>query len=265
MLQIKQIYIFTAHRLVLLIFLVALGLNSIGQIKQPKIPVKEAQMKYPRIRTAYAQKDSLLKKQLDSLKVNMSTLNIFLRIFKKESLVEVWVKNTDDLSYKFLKSYRICRKSMALGPKRKESDKLLPEGFYSIESFVPESQYFLSMLINYPNEADKILGSKFHPGGDIAIHGTCLSIGCFAIGDDNIKELYILALESKNNGQKDIAVHIFPARLDEIGFESLRKKYQKEKSMMKFWKNLKQGYDYFEKKKTIPIVKSDDLGVYFFE
>jgi len=255
-------------RIILLIIISSFLTGSItfGQIRQhEKIPLKEEQMKYPRVRTAYSQKDSLLLRQLDSLNVNVKALNIFLRIFKKESLVEVWVKNSKDISYRFLKSYKICRKAIKLGPKRKESDGLLPEGFYSLMSFVPESQFFLSLLINYPNDADKILGSKFHPGGDIAIHGTCQSIGCFSIGDENIKELYILAIEAKNNGQKDIAVHIFQARLDDIGFESLLKKYRKEKSLMKFWKNLKQGYDYFDANRKIPVVKPDDLGVYMFE
>ena len=100
-----------------------------------------------------------------------------------------------------------------LGPKRQEDDWQIPEGFYHIDRFQPDSKFYISLGIGYPNTSDKILGVKDNLGCDIFIHGGCATVGCIPITDDQIKELYLVALETQSNSERRIPVHIFPARL----------------------------------------------------
>ena len=86
--------------------------------------------------------------------------NIYLRIFKDEQILEVWTKRDVDKTYKKVCDYEFCATSGKLGPKRQEGDLQIPEGFYYIDRFNPNSNFFLSLGINYPNKSDKILGVK---------------------------------------------------------------------------------------------------------
>jgi hypothetical protein len=105
-----------------------------------------------------------------------------------------------------------------LGPKRKQGDNQTPEGFYAISYFNPRSDFHLSLHIDYPNRRDRAAGADgVKLGGDIFIHGGCLSEGCLAITDEGIRELYWLAVEARSVGQRRIPVHIFPARLGDGG------------------------------------------------
>ena len=187
---------------------------------------------------------------------------IFVRIFKEERILELWARPADKDTFELIKEYPICDLSGELGPKRKQGDLQAPEGFYYIDRFNPASQFHLSLGINYPNESDRILGEKGNLGGDIFIHGSCVTIGCFPITDDKIKELYIVAIEAKNNGQNKIPVHIFPRRLDENGMKELTERYQTLTDLLKFWQGLKRGYDYFEKKHQLPLIKINKNGDY---
>jgi murein L,D-transpeptidase YafK len=209
---------------------------------------KEQQLKFDRVKSAYEEKATAVK---DLLKGVRGKYNIFLRAFKKEKELEVWIKTKD--TYSLLTKYDFCTTSGVLGPKRKEGDLQIPEGVYHINHFNPFSTFHLSLGINYPNTSDKILGDKKHPGGSIYIHGNCVSIGCIPITDDKIKELYILAVEAKNGGQSDIPVHIFPARnIEELPASA-------------FWNNLKTVYDDFEKNKKLRSVSVDKSGAYVVE
>jgi len=118
--------------------------------------------------------------------------------------------------------------------------------------------------INYPNRADRIHGDPHSPGGDIFIHGNCVTIGCIPITDDKIKELYILAIEAKNNGQDRIPVHIFPSRLDQDGMNFLESK-NSDKEVINFWDNLKEGYSYFETHLVLPDIKINASGKYYID
>ena len=123
----------------------------------------------------------------------------------------------------------------------------------------------MSLQINYPNSSDKILGYKANPGGDIFIHGNCVTIGCVPITDDKIKELYVLAVEAKSSGQSKIPVHIFPAKLGTSNFDILKTEFSGNDKLIKFWQNLKSGYDYFEKNKQLPDITVDNNGKYLFK
>jgi murein L,D-transpeptidase YafK len=188
---------------------------------------------------------------------------LFLRAFKKERQLEVWVKEADDGKFKLLHTYSFCATSGTLGPKRKEGDLQIPEGIYQINHFNPQSNFYLSLGINYPNASDKILSDKRRPGGSIYIHGNCVTIGCIPITDEKIKELYILAVEARNSGQQMIPVHIFPTRLTDAGIAELLSKYASS-GHKHFWRNLKTISDDFEKTNRLTPVKVSRAGEYVF-
>lgn len=226
---------------------------------------KDEQLKYQRVRTAYSEKEEYLKTLLTKVNINTFAIDIFIRAFKKEEKLEVWVKGKNNTNYVFLKTYDICSTSGELGPKRKRGDLQIPEGFYHINTFNPYSNFYLSLQINYPNRSDRILGYKANLGGDIFIHGNCVTIGCIPITDDKIKELYVLAVEAKSSGQSKIPVHIFPAKLDTSSFDILKTEFSGNDKLIDFWQNLKSGYNYFEKNKQLPDITVDNNGKYLFE
>jgi murein L,D-transpeptidase YafK len=221
---------------------------------------KDEQRRYPRVRKAYTDKDSIVKNLSERNFIDIKNLNIYLRVFKLEKKIELWAKNKTDNSYKMIKEYDICSTSGRLGPKRKRGDLQIPEGFYHISGFNPYSNFYLSLRINYPNKSDKILGVKGKLGGDIFIHGDCVTIGCIPITDDKIKELYILCVEAKNNGQTKIPVTIYPTKLTDNNYSALKTRYQLDSDKLGLWADLKQGYDYFEETKRSPNVLFLDNG-----
>ena len=182
--------------------------------------------------------------------------------FKEEAILELYAKNKSDKIYKKICEYNIAEKSGALGPKRKEGDLQVPEGFYNIEIFNPVSSYHLSLGINYPNASDKIKGYKSKLGGDIFIHGSTVTIGCIPITDDKIKEVYLYSVYATDGGQKKIPVYIFPFKMTNSNFDYY-KKYYSEK-LINFWKDLKTGYDLFQRNKEELKIKVDKFGNYIF-
>jgi murein L,D-transpeptidase YafK len=223
---------------------------------------KVAQKKYSRVKEAYTSKEKEIKTLLEAKGITAGNLQIFIRAFKKEQELEIWGKNKTDKQYQLISSYSICASSGSLGPKRRAGDRQVPEGFYSIDRFNPQSSFHLSLGVSYPNESDMVLADK-NAGGDIFIHGSCVTIGCMPMTDEKIKEIYILAVEAKNNGTK-LHTHIFPCKLTEENLKKLETDYADKKSLIDFWKNLKTGYDYFEKNKSLPKVTVDSKGKYLF-
>ena len=176
---------------------------------------------------------------------------IFIRIFKLENTLEVWMEDKQDQGrYRLFQSFPICSFSGTLGPKLMEGDKQSPEGFYEItpEQLHPQSEYHLAMNIGFPNQYDQALNRT---GSFLMIHGGCKSIGCFAMRDKGIEEIYFLAEAAFKNGQPSIPVHIFPFHLTAENIEVTQ-----SHSWYPFWANLKQGYDMFEMTRIPPIVSS---------
>ncbi len=223
---------------------------------------KETQMKYQRVKSAYSEKEKSLNVLCKTKGFSSLANELLLVAFKKEEILEVWAKNKKTGKFELLTSYEFCANSGVLGPKRKEGDLQIPEGFYFINLFHPTSAYHLGLKINYPNESDKILSDKKHPGSDILIHGNCCTIGCIPITDDKIKELYVLCVEAKNAGQEKIPVHIFPCRLTDANFNTLNDDFADDVKKRQFWNNLKPIYDFFVKNNQIPLIKVDYLGQY---
>jgi murein L,D-transpeptidase YafK len=225
---------------------------------------KAMQMRNPRVRQAYAQKEQVVKKIFSAKGLAYPPQNIFFRILKREGLLELWAADSPEGKMLLVKEYHICAASGGPGPKRKRGDLQVPEGFYRINHFNPVSNFYLSLGIDYPNRSDRILGHRRDPGSAIYIHGDCVTIGCIPITDEGIKELYLTALEAKANGQRQIPVHIFPCRMDSSSFSSLLSGYGNDRQLQSFWNNLKQGYDLFEINQLVPAVQVDRTGKYIF-
>ena len=212
---------------------------------------KEAQLKYSRVRQAYQNKESVVDGLLSGIGIKKDELRLYLRAYKTEKKLEVWAKNRRDGQFKLLKVYTVCKTSGKIGPKRKRGDLQVPEGFYHIDRFNPVSKFHLSLGINYPNRSDKILGNKKDLGGDIFIHGDCVTIGCLPITDEMIEEIYLMSVEAKNSGQETIPVTIFPAKPDSAEFTELLSRYP-ETENHHLWKSLQKAYDYFNDNKKLP-------------
>jgi murein L,D-transpeptidase YafK len=172
---------------------------------------------------------------------------IVIRAYKKEAELEVW-KMKKDGQYVHLKTFPMCRWSGQLGPKVREGDRQVPEGFYAITpgQMNPNSNYYLSFNVGYPNALDRALG---HSGGMIMVHGACSSAGCFSMTDNQIAEIYAIAREAFGGGQRAIQMQSFPFRMTA---ENLAK--HRLDPNMPFWRQLKKGSDHFEVTKREPSV-----------
>lgn len=226
---------------------------------------KNNQLEFDRVRKAYKDKESVLKLRYTKAGFGSLAQTIYLRAFKASGELELWALRPATNQYILIHTYAICAKSGELGPKRKEGDEQVPEGFYQIGRFNPTSNFYLSLRVNYPNESDRILGGKNRLGGDIFIHGNCVTIGCLPLTDEFIKEVYIACVEAKNHGQKNIPVHIFPYRMNDKNHLEFLKAHAKALKLIDFWENIRNGYQYFEAKKTLPVVSVDKQGKYFFK
>lgn len=233
---------------------------SIAQVKTSAF--KASQLKYSKVKDAYDTKWPSLKEAIKAISVNAENYDIYLRAFKHDKKLEVWLKNTESNTYKLFKTYDICASSGDLGPKRQEGDGQVPEGFYTIDLFNPTSNYYLSMRVSYPNASDAILKTSKNAGGAIMIHGNCVTIGCMPMTDDKIKELYVLCLEAKNRN-RTVRVDIFPAKMTSENMKLLEANYSKDKIV--FWNSLKPAYDYFEKNHSTRKVVTDAKGHYSFK
>jgi murein L,D-transpeptidase YafK len=226
--------------------------------------IEREQLRFPCVRTARQEKDAAVRSIVEKKGLTYLPKAILLRAFKKEGVLELWGAQSNAGPYVLLKSYGICATSGVLGPKRRFGDAQVPEGFYDLDWFNPQSNFFLSMHVNYPNASDRILGSRTNPGGDIFLHGNCASIGCIPITDDGIKEVYWLAVLVREGGAKHLPIHIFPARMTEPGFRELAKTHLGQAELVAFWENLKEGYDVFEKEHRLRSVRVTKDGRYEF-
>jgi murein L,D-transpeptidase YafK len=223
---------------------------------------KQQQLQYERVRTAYAQKYAGLSKLLQARKLDINSLELYMRAFKQEQVLEVWAKKKEDNKFQLLFILPFCAMSGTVGPKRREGDGQIPEGFYYIDRFNPKSNFYLSLGVNYPNEVDKARNSTGKLGGDIFIHGDCQTIGCITLTDDKMKMVYVLAVEAFEQGQSQIPVHFFPVRFNSPAYGQLKETFAQSSKLISFWQNLEQGYAYFEQRQQLPIVTASPTGVY---
>ena len=183
---------------------------------------------------------------------------VLMRIFKEEAVLEVWKAKANG-RYALLKTYDICKYSGKLGPKLKEGDRQAPEGFYHVNRGLlnPQSSYFLSFNLGYPNRFDRAHGRT---GKHLMVHGACSSAGCYAMEDDQIAEIYAIARDALKGGQRNFQVQALPFRMTPENMARHR-----DNPNFDFWQNLKVGYDHFELTKTPPKVEVCDRSYRFNE
>ncbi|WNZ55818.1 murein L,D-transpeptidase family protein [Microbulbifer sp. MKSA007] len=208
-----------------------------------------------RAKTSISSVEEELKQELSEKGLKYGA-PIFIRIFKNPGILEVWIESDNNLYSKF-KSYDICTFSGDLGPKLREGDLQSPEGFYFVNAsrLNPWSQYHLSFNLGYPNQYDRHHGRT---GSALMIHGDCVSIGCFAMTNPFINEIYALTASAIESGQRIVRVHSFPFPLE----NEILSQY-KDNQWHSFWLNLKEGYDYFNKYRRPPNVEVVE-GLYTF-
>jgi murein L,D-transpeptidase YafK len=212
---------------------------------------------------SFKRKEDTLQKQFADKGLKWPANYIYLRSFKYDSQLEVWVKNDITDQFKLFKTYKICALAGTLGPKRMEGDYQVPEGFYYINEFNPKSDYYLALGINYPNISDRLLSDSLRPGGGIYIHGSCVTVGCIPLTDSQIDEVYILATTAKSHGQDYIPVHIFPVRYNvPRSLNYLNNMTKDDPSLKKFAARLEDAFDYFDKYKQLPVIMVSDNGEY---
>lgn len=222
------------------------------------------QKRYQRVRTAIDEKEESIKNELSKINLDVNDFELMMVAYKAEDELELYVKKKSSETFQRLKTYEICSKSGELGPKRKQGDGQVPEGFYHIDRFNPASNFYLSLGINYPNQSDRIKSNASNLGGDIFIHGACVTIGCLPMTTDKIKEIYLYAVHAKNNGQSKIPVYIFPYQMTDVNNMMYFTKNNHKPELLKFWRNLKLGYDEFENHRKLLKVIVDDAGNYSF-
>lgn len=167
---------------------------------------------------------------------------VLVRIFKEESELEVWKRKASG-EYALFKTYPICRWSGKLGPKKRIGDRQAPEGFYQVNMGLlnPKSQYYLSFNLGYPNRLESALG---YTGEALMVHGACSSSGCYAMTDQQMAELYPVILKAMKSGQRSLQVQAYPFRMTSANMAQ-----HAGDPNMRFWQNLKQGYDAFNRTK----------------
>ncbi|HER63633.1 MAG TPA: murein L,D-transpeptidase [Desulfobacteraceae bacterium] len=172
---------------------------------------------------------------------------VFIRIFKLPAQLEVWLEKNE--RYELFRSYPVCDFSGYPGPKLREGDWQSPEGFYTVSAdrMNPRSSYHLSFNIGYPNEYDRY---RHRSGSNIMVHGSCSSMGCFAMNDSRMEEIYALAHAALSNSQESFAVHIFPFRMTADNMNKFR-----SSPWIGFWQNLKEGFDAFEQTGQVPEIR----------
>ncbi|MBU1336920.1 MAG: murein L,D-transpeptidase [Alphaproteobacteria bacterium] len=172
---------------------------------------------------------------------------MMIRVFKQSSELEVW-KRTDSGQYALVKTYAICKWSGALGPKIQEGDYQSPEGFYDVMPghMNPKSAYWLSFNVGFPNKFDRAWGRT---GSNLMVHGDCKSVGCFAMTDEGVKELYALVRESFRGGNRSVQLQLLPFRMNDANLEA-----NAASPHLAFWRNLKEGTDIFDATRLPPAV-----------
>ncbi|GAB2768892.1 murein L,D-transpeptidase YafK [Hymenobacter luteus] len=237
--------------------LLTLYARSSARRPEPNPTFRSKQLRFPRVRAAYTLHETSAHALLRRHGLAPERLELFLRAFKVGRRLEVWGRNQGTGQFVLLRTFRLAGTSGTLGPKRQAGDGQIPEGFYTIDRFNPDSKYHLSLGLDYPNAADRHRSATLDPGNDIFIHGSNVTIGCLPITDAGIRELYVLAVEARAAGQTAIPIHIFPFELTP---ENLARRLMSPH--LGFWQQLAAGYQYFEDNRQLPLVTVGSAGAY---
>jgi murein L,D-transpeptidase YafK len=183
---------------------------------------------------------------------------MLLRAFKQDRRLELWAASREGEALSHVTTFEICAISGTLGPKRRQGDLQVPEGFYTLGDWEAPDKHFLSLLVSYPNPSDRILGQRGDPGGDIMIHGRCHSKGCLSMSDEGITEIFV-AVSAFQKAGGTVALQVFPAR--DMGALIAG---TTDPALRAFWENLGEGLAWFEREHRLPAVAVDGAGRYWF-
>lgn len=163
---------------------------------------------------------------------------VFIRIFKREFELELWMKR--DGRFHLFQTYPICKWSGRLGPKLREGDHQSPEGFYTVSSrsMNPASRWHRSFNLGFPNAYDRQHGRT---GSFLMVHGGCSSVGCYAVTNDAVDEIWRITRAALRAGQKRFHVHAYPFRMTPANLSQLH-----TSPWADFWQDLRNGHDAFE-------------------
>jgi murein L,D-transpeptidase YafK len=220
-------------------FLISLAILGLAARSGNAAPIPES----PRAQAVISQQTPQLATELVAVDAEPGAA-VYLRIFKEERQLELWIVGLH--GYTLYKTYPICAVSGALGPKLARGDNQAPEGFYDVApgQLNPASAFHLSIDVGYPNAYDHAHGRT---GANLMIHGNCVSIGCYAMTDSGIDEIYTLAHEALAAGAASVPVHIFPFRMTD---ENLRR--HATDRWLDFWHELKPAYVAFDRDHMLP-------------
>lgn len=260
------------HRIIPLTVAVLLGLPHSSGMSAPEPPTPMPPAVDPasgeRVDDARARRAAALRGRFTAAGVAYPPGAIFLRVFKQERELELWARGADRSPFHRVHVYPVQAASGVLGPKRREGDEQVPEGVYRIDRFNPRSRFHLSLGLDYPNASDLARTSDpAAPGTDIFIHGGAASIGCLAMGDPAIEELFLAALDARDlGGQRAIPVHVFPCRMTPANWRALLDPLAARRPELGvFWRELQPVYEAFDREKIPPSVSVGTAGVYRLE
>lgn len=197
-----------------------------------------------RVSSVRARREADVKAMLSKVGLSAPIEEVYVRVFKEERQVELWASSKAKSPLVLVKTWSVCAASGELGPKRQEGDLQVPEGLYEISEFNAASNYHLALKVSYPNASDRVRSDQKYPGGLIYMHGKCASIGCVAIEDEQIEEVYLLTLDAK---KKPSRIDLFPRRLSLDWLDA-----QQASPHAAFWKELWPAYQQFEATHRVP-------------
>lgn len=216
---------------------------------EPPAPAEWKTMPGPeRLASVQQRVQPLLVQELAKKKLRLGA-PVFIRIFKETRELELWVSNRQ--GWQFFRSYPVAAMSGQLGPKFMEGDGQAPEGVYHVpaQALNPGSDFHLSFNLGYPNAYDAYHGRT---GSFLMVHGNQVSIGCYAMTDPVIEEIYLLVDAALKAGQPTVPVHSFPFRMTD---ERMQQAKSADTEHLAFWQELLPVFQVFEKQRSVPKVK----------
>ncbi len=175
---------------------------------------------------------------------------VLVRVFKRESDLEVWLKRGN--SFRLFATYPICKWAGELGSKRAQGDQQVPEGFYTVgkSQLNPNSRWFRSFNVGYPNKLDRLHGRT---GSAIMVHGGCGSVGCVAVTNEAVAEIWKLVTAALDTSQPRFQVQIYPFRMTEANLTRYA-----DSEWLANWRDLQAGYALFESSRVPPVASICD-------
>jgi murein L,D-transpeptidase YafK len=219
----------------------------------------DRQHRFPRVRAAESAHAETVRRWFRDAEAAWPP-RILLRSFKQDGALQMWAAPRAGDRWVLVRSFPVCAQSGVIGPKHRQGDLQVPEGFYRIDRFNPSSRFHLSLGLNYPNRFDRARARRAgvrDPGGDIFVHGDCVTIGCLPIRDAPMSRLYLAAVAARDAGQRRIPVHVFPCRFGEAACEAALAGHPEHTAL---WAELRDGYWLFESTRRPPRVRVTDHG-----